>query len=342
MTNPGDEYEEFYRRNEAFYHRLLAEVNFVIDQALKSMDIRIHSHGGRVKELSHALEKIQRKGYLKPTTELEDIVGYRVVCLFASDLDRISDIVKSNFVVIEEESRISGVPDPASFGYMSDHYICKLGSGYSGARYDSLGDIRFEVQCTTILMDAWANVSHYLDYKGNASIPEHLRRDFYALSGLFYVADKHFELFFGTAADSANRVLSKAASGELDDDSVNAETVQALLQQLYPARRKSNLSAVSEFVEEIVPAGYTSIKELETKLQDSDDVLRRAMAAVFPAIENTNRMAVLDQVNAARMTLRMRDRRFSNLMPGRRAGSKRYSAPDRQDDQVSRDVNDLP
>lgn len=191
-------------------------------------------------------------------------------------------------------------------------------------------------------MDAWANVSHYLEYKGNASIPEHLRRDFYALSGLFYMTDKHFELFFGTAADSADRVLSKAASGELGNDSVNAETVQALLQQLYPNRRRSNLSAVSEFVEEIVPAGYTSIKELETKLQDSDDVLRGAMAAVFPAIENPSRMAVLDQVNAARIILRMRDRRFSSLMPGKRAESKRYSAPGRQDVQVSRDVDDLP
>ena len=57
-----------------------------------------------------------------------------------------------------------------------------------------LHGIKFEIQCRTILQNAWASVSHRLAYKGEASIPEALRKDFHALAGLFYVADKHFEL----------------------------------------------------------------------------------------------------------------------------------------------------
>ena len=49
----------------------------------------------------------------------------------------------------------------------------------------------FEIQVRTIAQDAWDSVSHYLDYKNN-SIRDELKRDFYALSGLFYVADTHF------------------------------------------------------------------------------------------------------------------------------------------------------
>jgi putative GTP pyrophosphokinase len=310
VTERNGDYEEFYQQNEHLYQRLLEEVGFVVGQALKNSSIKIHSRGGRVKDLDHALEKIQRKGYVQPTVELEDIVGYRIVCLFASDLERISDIVKSNFVVLKEEDKVSAVADPATFGYMSNHYICELGPHYSGARYDDLRSIRVEIQCRTILMDAWANVSHHLSYKGDASIPEHLRRDFYALSGLFYVADKHFELFFGSAASSAKRALSKAATGDLDEDTVNVETLQALLQQLYPDRKKATLGAVSELVEEVVPLGLTSIKDLRIKLQDADERVHEREAK---RISRGGRKMLFNQVGMARTGLRFADPRYQDF-----------------------------
>lgn len=35
-------------------------------------------------------------------------------------------------------------------------------------------------------------VASFLDYKKSSTIPKQLKRDFHALSGLFYVADTHF------------------------------------------------------------------------------------------------------------------------------------------------------
>ena len=52
----------------------------------------------------------------------------------------------------------------------------------------------FEIQVRTIAQDAWASVSYHLDYKKEETIPVELRRDFYALSGLFYIADQHFKI----------------------------------------------------------------------------------------------------------------------------------------------------
>jgi len=115
-------------------------------------------------------------------------------------------------------------------------------------------------------MDAWANVSHYLAYKGEASIPEHLRRDFYALSGLFYVADKHFELFFQETVTEERHAFAQASEGQLDDELINLETVQALLAQIYPDRRHAPAQAVSEFVEEITSVGYVTISQLKAEL----------------------------------------------------------------------------
>ena len=50
----------------------------------------------------------------------------------------------------------------------------------------------FEIQIRTITQDAWASISHYLDYKNEISIADELKKDFYALSGLFYIADTQF------------------------------------------------------------------------------------------------------------------------------------------------------
>jgi len=58
-------------------------------------------------------------------------------------------------------------------------------------------------------MHAWSIISHYLDYKTPNAVPSELKRDFNALSGLFYVADQHFEMFFKSS--KASRKKASAA-----------------------------------------------------------------------------------------------------------------------------------
>ena len=307
MTDVFKEYESFFYRNEPLYKRLNEEVDFILKRAVADAGIKVHSQGGRVKNLEHALEKIQRKAYTDPKNQMEDVVGYRVVCLFATDLPKLTDIISQKFSLLRSESNIEGDNDPATFGYMSEHHICQLNPSDSGARYEDIQGITFEIQCRTILMDAWANVSHHLAYKGNASIPEHLRRDFYALSGLFYVADKHFEMFYGDATSSAQEVFSRAVSGSIDEDEVNLETVQALFQQLYPDRRRAAAAMVSEFVEEIVPLGYTSIRELRRTLENVDEEVRSDDAR-----RNVNHKYI--DVGMARVGLTKADAGYASMM----------------------------
>jgi len=81
------------------------------------------------------------------------------------------------------------------FGYMSLHLKCKIKNTQLDPKADkTIKNIPFEIQIRTIAQDAWASISHHLDYKKDSTIPEELRRDFHALSGLFYVADTHFSI----------------------------------------------------------------------------------------------------------------------------------------------------
>lgn len=304
MSTDDSSFEKIYQGNNQRYQQLKEEVEFILNDIAQRTEVKIHSISGRVKGLNSVLEKIQRKGYSKPAQELEDIVGCRIVCLFISDLAKIEKAIMDEFKVRKSEDKVEGGGDSATFGYMSKHYICQLGATHSGPRYNNLKDVTFEIQCRTLLMDAWANVSHYLAYKGTVSIPAHLRRDFFALSGLFYVADKHFELFLNEAINSEQEAISKANSGELidDDDDINLETIRALFAELYPERREPRRIDISQFAEEAVDAGYTKVSQLRKDLNRAADVVIQ-LERDHPPAEYSGSRTIFNQVGIARQAL---------------------------------------
>ncbi|MEU7785903.1 hypothetical protein [Amycolatopsis sp. NPDC049159] len=230
-------------------------------------EIKIHSITGRVKERGSFLEKIERKKYRDPMEDTEDLVGLRVVCLFTDDLPKLAKIIHDEFDVLDVEDKVSGA-DVASFGYMSQHYICRLRPEFHGRRYDRIKGRKFEIQCRTLLMDAWANLSHHLAYKGESSIPQDLRRDFHALSGLLYVADRQFQSLLSAARRSQDEAVQDVADAfqEGGDRPLDLSSMQAYLDRNLPGRMKTNPAHVSELVEEFAAVGILSIRQLDEKL----------------------------------------------------------------------------
>ncbi|MFD8255420.1 GTP pyrophosphokinase [Streptomyces werraensis] len=258
-----------YLARKVKYQELCKEVEFTLKRKLDESGIKWHSVSTRVKNLESFLEKIERKEYDDPFTQAEDLAGIRVVCLFMLDLDRVGDLLSSTFRVLNREDKISK-GEPSAFGYMSHHYICQLADRYSGERYDGIKGVKFEVQVRTILMDAWANMSHYLSYKNEQSIPQGLVKDFHALSGLLYVADRQFESLYmessRSAADAVEKVLH---SSELQESEVNADTVAALLEKVFTDRRPASLESISEFTSELRSVGYFDLAAVERILRDN-------------------------------------------------------------------------
>lgn len=144
------------------FNKLIETAKFTISQAIQSQQIKIHSFNHRIKGFDSFVEKIRRKEVKEPFQEIMDVVGLRIVCLFHSDVKEIGVIVRKNFEIIEEDDKISSV-DVDIFGYMSLHYKAKLKDVQSD--YKDFKDIPFEIQIRTIAQDAWASISHYLDYK---------------------------------------------------------------------------------------------------------------------------------------------------------------------------------
>lgn len=248
------------------FENLETEGLFIIRRALQPTDIKLHSISSRIKELQSFLDKVERTQTKKPFEEIHDIVGLRVICLFLSDIERIGTVIRNSFLVLQEDNKIEG-SEISSFGYMSVHFIVMMKKEYSGPRYDHIGNIAFEIQVRTIAMDAWANVSHYLEYKSETDVPTDLRRDFYALSGLFYVADKHFEMFFRSRNESREQLAEAFADvAASHEQEINLDSLSAYLLNRFPERSHSGAKDISVLVKELTTAGFKHISEIDSHL----------------------------------------------------------------------------
>lgn len=268
-----NELELTYHSHEPAWRRLEDEVKFTLDTAFRGASIKVHSIVSRIKSLNSIREKAVRKNLEKPIDTLEDLVGVRVVCLLRSDIARIGKIVRSLFEVISEDNKLDGA-EVEVFGYQSVHFIAQLTASCSGPRYDGLHKFKFELQLRTLAMDAWASLSHYLDYKSESDVPRELRKDFFALSGLFYVADTHFEFFYGERQKSKQSAKQSVHEVPTTGQELNFDTLTAYLHKRYPDRIRSSTAAISEIVEELVAAGYTTLDKLHKVLEASVEAFK--------------------------------------------------------------------
>jgi ppGpp synthetase/RelA/SpoT-type nucleotidyltranferase len=264
-----------YARRENIYKRLLEESHFIIERGLGAEKLKYHSIPSRIKTIDSLMGKIERshneetRRSFDPFAEINDIVGLRVVCLFLSDITRVGQVIRTHFKVLSEDNKIEG-SDLSSFGYMSVHFVVAIKDSFSGSRYDDLRGIPFEIQIRTIAMDAWASISHYLSYKSSVDVPKELRRDFYALSGLFYVADSHFEMFFKGREQKLKQISSELEVGHVDKE-INLDTLSEFLLSRLPDRKRAEPSGVSELVSELIAVGYKNLKNLNEAFERTWD-----------------------------------------------------------------------
>lgn len=180
---------KLYTKRQDQFELLKNNAYKIISDQLKMRGIKLHHLDGRIKELDSLLKKSIRKKMVDPFTEMADIVGLRVVYLFQGDLEIIKGVIRNSFRVVKEDDKSSDIEIDV-FKYAAPHFDVKLPEKFSK---QDIGNMTFEIQVHTICQDAWAAVSHCF-YKGEGKIPRKLEKDFYALNGLFYVADTHFEI----------------------------------------------------------------------------------------------------------------------------------------------------
>ena len=98
-----------------------------LQELLKDTGIRIMALEHRVKGRNNLSEKLRRReGQFHTLSDVTDLVGMRIICYFADDVDKVSALIEQHFQIDRTKSGDRGSRlSPTAFGYLSVHYICR-------------------------------------------------------------------------------------------------------------------------------------------------------------------------------------------------------------------------
>lgn len=182
-----------FQNNKANYDRLGNNIVQALKTFLNEKEIPFLDIYYRIKKFDSFYEKIGRKKYKNPFEEIEDICGIRIICYYASDIEKISKLITDEFKILQEEDKadLLGLKE---FAYRSRHFILRINKKWTSApNYRNLEKLKAEVQVRTILMHAWAEIEHKLNYKSDSQVPDKFQRKLFRLSAKFEEADEQFE-----------------------------------------------------------------------------------------------------------------------------------------------------
>lgn len=266
-----------YMKVSPLYQRLSVNMIESLKILLKESSIPYLDVYSRVKEFDSFFDKIDRKGYKKPFDQIEDICGLRIVCYYPSDILLIKRIIDKEFVIVNSEDKIDYL-EPDKFGYRSHHFVVTLKhEWFNVPNYRGLQGIKAEIQVRTILMHAWADISHKLSYKKKEHIPELFQRNLFQLSALFEIADDRFEMLRAEREKYRNNMIN---NGQFNfDQELNLDSLQAFLDFHLPNRVKQ-MDDTIDLLDELMKYEI-SLEELSESYSKVNELLPEFEEEVF-------------------------------------------------------------
>jgi putative GTP pyrophosphokinase len=267
------DFPQLFKELRPKYTRLADNVAQALVQFLEEKKISSFDVEKRVKEEKSFLDKIVRKSYTDPLDQIEDIVGVRVICYYNEDLALIDEIIKTQFSVISHSNKHQEL-EADQFGYTSNHYIIKLKSEWlQTPNYRGLEDLKVEIQVRTILMHAWAAISHKLLYKRQEDIPKEFKRKLNRLSALIELADEQFDDIKNIKIEyQSNFVVSESTS-------INADSFLALMHKYFPERNTSDSQ---------IPSILAELREHSGSLVDFESRIKRCISILAKMEQEEN------------------------------------------------------
>jgi putative GTP pyrophosphokinase len=254
------------------HERLSAAVHSLLENIIKKKRVDYLGVSHRTKTLDGALEKIHRKEYGIPKTQLTDLSGIRVITFLEEQVREISKITKDLFEIDEKNSldRTEFLGDD-KVGYRSTHFVCRLGAQRGALpEYDGLGPLTFEIQIRTVLQHAWAELAHDRSFKFGTTLPTKIQRKLNLYSGMLEIVDGGFDEI-SKEIDSYKTAIERRPLSEIFDVEITSISVSKIMGDIERQYKVKFLDKeVSNFeIEEISACGISNIGELQALLPET-------------------------------------------------------------------------
>jgi putative GTP pyrophosphokinase len=231
MTN--EEAKSWLEETLSRHARLTPAVAGLLENILNRHSIEYLNISGRTKDLSSAEEKTRRKKYTHPKIQLTDLTGIRVITFLETQVNAISQLIRTTFDVDEKNSldRASDLGED-KIGYRSTHFVCTLGKTRSALpEYDALSDLKFEIQVRTVLQHAWAELAHDRSFKLGTGLPTKIQRKLNLYSGMLEIVDGAFDEIAREVDEYSAAIASKTPT-QLSDTETNTLSLQRYAREL--------------------------------------------------------------------------------------------------------------
>lgn len=187
------------RKLQEQYKRASVKYEAAARRVLRRLKKRIAEKGinasvkYRVKSFESYFDKLLRlREAGTPRTLLTDVIGFRIICPFLSDLDDVERIIRADFRVLGVE--LKGAKHSfREFGYDSTHLMVDLTDEIPQEALPGTKRAG-EIQLRTILQDAWAEVEHEVVYKSDYTpLNEPVKRKLASLNATLTLSDVIFQ-----------------------------------------------------------------------------------------------------------------------------------------------------
>lgn len=138
---------------------------------------------GRAKDVSSFVGKCLRKSYTDPWSQITDKVGVRVTVDDPGDIERVVDLIKTDYEVLEHLDKTRALWDEDKVGYGGVHLqiVVPAGENVGGS---------CEIQVRSAAQNLWSEMSHRLLYKPGVEPDDSTKRALTRLAALMEIFDE--------------------------------------------------------------------------------------------------------------------------------------------------------
>ncbi|RPI77469.1 MAG: hypothetical protein EHM45_08940 [Desulfobacteraceae bacterium] len=193
MSNKEEDLQKIYQNNFPSWEELLNGISSSISNKLRAEELKFTLRI-RIKSLESLYAKKQRPVHagVNQNLKIKDLFGLRFIVPFLEDVERVVEIIKESFDVVDIE-RKSEALSYREFAYDSVHVEISL-EKLSIELPDFCCPL-CEIQIRTLLQDAWAEIEHDLVYKSDIEFTGNkvIRKKIAALNANLVLSDMIFQ-----------------------------------------------------------------------------------------------------------------------------------------------------
>jgi ppGpp synthetase/RelA/SpoT-type nucleotidyltranferase len=220
--------------------------------------------------INEKLERVSLK--INSVNDLQDLVGLRIHLLFNKDSDQVLNIIRKSFTVIREYNTQKRLKED-QFGYSSFHFVISIPETWlSLPTLAGLKGYKAEIQIRTLAQHIWAEASHFIQYKMEASVPPSMLRSIYRVSALLETIDLEFDRLM-----EERERYRKEIKTTKKDNTLNVDILEETLDELFPKKNKDTQDKedLSSLLEELNFFGITTYKQLKALINKHEKLIFR-------------------------------------------------------------------